>query len=67
MYGRWCGDRIAVVGDYAPEPHVYPGSEEEESGEWKDITALVAAEIEKELGGKFVGDDWQDFVVPEVE
>ncbi|MCA1571341.1 MAG: hypothetical protein LC798_13675 [Chloroflexi bacterium] len=73
--GRWAGDRIALVGDYA-EPGDVPGyeddasliyglcyPEQEDGGEpWTDVTDDVAAVIEHELGGHFVGQGWRSFV-----
>ena len=70
IIGRWAGDRIAVVGDYAEDgdlPKEFQASEIygqciESGGEYKDITALVCKVIEKELDGKFEGDGWRNFV-----
>jgi len=54
-FGRWCGDRIAVVGDYCEGATNYQGpSWKEVKEEFKDITQEVAKEFnqmieEKEL------------------
>lgn len=75
--GRWAGDRIAFVGDYAengdltpkegdpPASEIYglcpyPGGEVPD-GAFRDVTDDVAAVIEHELCGKFVGDGWREF------
>ncbi len=69
--GRWAGDRIAVVGDYAKDSDL-PGSPipvgelysliDEEGSGWVDVTDDVARVIEHEIGGKFQGSGWKDFV-----
>lgn len=69
--GRWAGDRIALIGDYAEDsdlPEVFKASEiygqcteKDEGGTWTDVSADVCAVIEHELQGKFVGDGWRDF------
>lgn len=56
--GRWAGDRIALVGDYAKAgdlPRKYKADKiyEECPGTYKDITDDVAAVIEHELGMVF--------------
>lgn len=68
IIGRWAGDRIALVGDYAedgdikdapiPASEIYDACRE---GEWLDVSDLVCAVIEHELGGKFSGEGWRDF------
>jgi hypothetical protein len=64
--GRWAGDRIALVGDYAEEGDL-PGLDTSkihsacDDGLWTDITDDVCAVIEKELEGKFTGTGWRDF------
>lgn len=72
--GRWAGDRIAIVGDYAedsdlpdspvPASKIYDKCIE---GEFKDISDDVCRVIEHELHGKFVGDGWREFKVMEDE
>lgn len=67
--GRWAGDRIALVGDYADADDLPAEFEAdkifdqcEEDGEYTDITHLVCAVIEHELEGEFDGGGWKDFV-----
>lgn len=69
VIGRWAGDRIAIVGDYAKDtdlPDEFKASgifgQCGEYGEYADITDDVCAVIEHELKGKFTGDGWRDFV-----
>ncbi len=66
--GRWAGDKIALVGDYAEDSDlaaVYQAStiygECKEGGRYTDITDDLAKVIEHELRGKFVGDGWKEF------
>ena len=68
--GRWAGDQIAIIGDYAKDSDLasspVPASEiyglcGEPDG-FTDITDQVCAVIEKELEGKFVGEGWREFV-----
>ncbi len=65
--GRWAGDRIALVGDYAEREDLAPEHEAESiyekcrKGEFLDITSQVCRVISRELEGKFVGDGWRDF------
>jgi hypothetical protein len=66
--GRWAGDRIALVGDYAedgdlaPEHHASTLYEQcGREGAFQDVTDDVCAVIEHELGGKFVGEGWRDW------
>lgn len=66
VIGRWAGDRIIMVGDYAENgdhPKIKTGKIYEKCGaEYTDITDLVKPILEKELEGKFVetgyGIDW---------
>ena len=79
IVGRWAGDRIALVGDYAedgdlkdspvPASEIYKlcDSEGADPGAFTDITPLVAAKIEKELGGKYAGTGWKRWKDNEVE
>ncbi len=66
--GRWTGDRIAFVGDYADDgdlPAEFKASEIYglcRDGDYTDVTEYVAAVIEHELLGKFEGAGWGDFV-----
>ena len=65
--GRWAGDRIALVGDYAEDsdlPVEFKASDiynKCRNNEWKDVSDSVAAVIEHELNGKFEGDSWKDW------
>lgn len=72
VIGRWAGDRIALVGDYAedgdltdspvPASEIYELCDDKRADGWRDISDLVARQIEHELGGKFTGTGWKDFV-----
>jgi len=73
--GRWAGDRIALVGDYADDSDLpaefeastiyghcrYPDEPRQDS-DYTDISDLVCAVIEHELTGKFTGTGWRDFI-----
>ena len=67
--GRWAGDSIALVGDYAEDTDLDLKHEAskiyhqctDESGTWTNVTSDVAAVIEHEYGGKFAGDGWRTF------
>lgn len=68
IIGRWAGNRIALVGDYAEDGDLpnspVPASQIHDlcaSDEWTDVTDDVCRVIERELDGKFVGDGWRDF------
>jgi hypothetical protein len=67
VIGRWAGDRIAVVGDYAEDsdlPAEFEASEIYDrcrEGAYKDISEIVCKVIERELQGKYVGDGWREF------
>lgn len=76
VVGRWAGDRVVLIGDYAEKDDI-PGFEgdasliydqcrslayEEPPGEYTDISDMVCAVIESELGGKYEGDGWRSFV-----
>jgi len=76
--GRWVGDRVVLVGDYAedsdiqnspiPASKIYrlcrdPEDSDEGSEElFKNITLDVCRVIEHELNGKFKGIGWRDFI-----
>lgn len=67
--GRWAGDQIALVGDYAensdlPAKFKAKGIYREcrDGGSYTDITDDVVKVIEHECDGKFTGDGWRDFV-----
>ena len=64
--GRWVGDRVVLVGDYAEKDDI-PGVDASEIYElcsnkfYKDITDDVCAVIEHELQGKFTGEGWREW------
>jgi hypothetical protein len=71
--GRWAGDRVALVGDYAKDddlPLEFEASQiytrcnnakyDSEPSEWVDVTNDVCAVLEHELHVRFVGDGWRD-------
>lgn len=66
--GRWAGDRIALVGDYAEDSDLDPEHEASKiygqcsNGAWTDVTDDVARVIEHECGGTFQGTGWRDFM-----
>jgi len=59
--GRWAGDRIAIVGDYAEDgdlPAEFEASKIVDrcrAGEWTDVSEMVCDVLEREYGGKFMG------------
>jgi len=71
VVGRWAGDRIALIGDYAEDedlPNHFKAStiyDKCKSGEYTDISEHVAKVIEEVLDGEFVGEGWKDFVYHE--
>jgi len=68
--GRWAGDRIALVGDYAEDSDLAPehhaskiwdwcsDEPEDPNGSYTNITDDVGKVIEHELGGRFVETGW---------
>lgn len=66
--GRWAGDRIALVGDYAEDGDLAPEHEASaiygrcSDGTYEDVTDDVARVIEHELHGRYEGDGWRDWV-----
>jgi hypothetical protein len=66
IIGRWAGHRIAVVGDYAEDGDfaVKPGERVSElydrcrDGDYRDITALVRPVLARELGVRYVAENW---------
>jgi len=67
--GRWAGDRIALVGDYAKNSDLKPKDKASEiyrncseEGTWTDVTEDVCRVIEHECQGTFQGEGWRDFV-----
>jgi hypothetical protein len=72
-FGRWCGDRIAVIGDYADvaqnvKPDFPTFHELEENTEWKDITPEVEREFNLfiELDELKVGADKSQNINPDM-
>lgn len=69
VIGRWAGDRIALVGDYAEDTDLPPEFKASEiyekcnNGNWTDISEMVAKVIEYELHGHFEGDkdSWREW------
>lgn len=69
VIGRWGGDEIAIIGDYA-EPGDLANHDAQaiyesmmaEGSEWRDISDIVAAAIEDEFGGVYVGTGWKKWV-----
>jgi hypothetical protein len=74
--GRWAGDRVCLVGDYAQDSDLpgFPGfsalyslctdaSDLDSSDDqlFTDISDDVCAVIERELEGKFEGNGWRRF------
>ena len=69
--GRWAGDRIALVGDYAEiddlpaedrADQIY-GHCTDDTGDsvYRDISDNVCQILEYELGGRFKGAGWKNF------
>src|SRR5262245_51971488 len=70
IIGRWAGDQIAVVGDYAEEDDlpaefaassIYEQTDEPKSG-WTDISDLILPVYEAEFGLKVTGTGWRNRV-----
>lgn len=61
--GRWAGDRIALIGDYAEDNDLEGVNTKEiyNSKEYTDISDYVCKVIEHELRGTYVGDGWKRF------
>ena len=70
--GRWAGNRIVLIGDYAENsdlPEEFEAGElygkcrenDEVGPEFTDISDDVCRVIEHELNGKFDGDGWRRF------
>jgi hypothetical protein len=60
--GRWAGDRIVLIGDYAEKDDI--SGVADATGiveECIDVSDQVIKIIEHELCGKFVGDGWAEF------
>ena len=66
--GRWAGDRIALVGDYADDADLAPEHqasriyEQCSHGGYRDISEAVCRVLERELCGRFRGTGWRHFV-----
>lgn len=72
--GRWAGDRIALIGDYAHESdlpaefhaaRIYALCGEDALGTpeaYTDISDDVCAVIAHELEGTYKGDGWREFI-----
>lgn len=65
LVGRWAGDRIAIVGDYAEDGDL-PGEfiasgiyQRCDEGAYLDISESMAQVISAEYGINFVGDGWK--------
>lgn len=71
IVGRWAGDRIAFVGDYAEDsdlPAQFNARQiwtkcmgESRDDNWKDISEEVRVVIEQELEGEFQAGVWRHF------
>jgi hypothetical protein len=75
VLGRWGGDRVVIVGDYAASDD-FPGGDAKDIYEhlnsdhpeaYKDITPLVADYLERWFEGKYIGQGWKDFVAVDDE
>lgn len=72
IVGRWAGDYVAIVGDYAedsdlptcpiPASQLYERCGSAGDDNFRNITPAVCAFLESELGGKFKGEGWRSFV-----
>ena len=67
VIGRWAGDRIALVGDYAENTDLAAEFEaskiygECQDGKYTDITDFVCRVIEHELNGAFSRSGWRQW------
>lgn len=69
VIGRWGGDRVAIIGDYAEKgdiasrPSLDAGKiyeqAQDEKGGWKDISAMVAEALETEFDVEITGEGWR--------
>jgi hypothetical protein len=73
IIGRWAGDRIAIVGDYAEDTDLDASfsaesiyslclDEEDEERNYRDISLEVARILERELRGRYEGTGWRNFI-----
>jgi len=67
--GRWAGDRIALVGDYAQDSDLAPEHKAstiygrcDDDGDYTDVSDDVARVIEHELQGEYTGTGWRTWV-----
>ncbi len=75
VVGRWAGDRIAVIGDYAEDGDIprFPKKRLARlydrvlspSSKWTDISEIVAHELARIFDGRWVGEGWRNFVKDE--
>lgn len=68
--GRWAGDRIAFIGDYAtddilPNSPIPASTIHKDLPNWKDITEDVSIVIERILHGKYTGTGIRRFIYEE--
>lgn len=70
VIGRWAGDRIALIGDYAERGDFKKarGNDSPDriynlciGGAYTDVSEAVAEVIEREFNGQFVGEGWREF------
>lgn len=66
VWGRWHGDRIAIIGDYAEDPDlplryhaskIYDAATRSENG-WTDISAEVRDALATTFNLEYSGDGW---------
>lgn len=69
--GRWAGDRIALIGDYAQDGDLPDATVPASTiyglcsaGKWTDVSDDVCRVIEHELNGQFVGDSVREWIDP---
>ena len=66
IIGRWAGDRIAVIGDYAEDGDIEHAPPDPVStiyglcrdGVYRDVSALVRPRLAAELGVRYVAEPW---------
>jgi hypothetical protein len=67
VIGRWVGDRVVWVGDYAEPgdvpgfnaPAIYAACRDVPTDGWTDITPLVARALERTFQFTFAGEGWR--------
>lgn len=67
IVGSWCGDRIAMVGDYdTKSTYATPSGPmtgaDIYGADWEDVSDAVCAVIAAELEVEFTGSGWRDVV-----